>query len=187
MIVLVDDEDRENEGDLVVAADQCTPQAINFMITHGRGVPFIAATPQRLAELKIPMMTKLNTSRHGTAMAEMVDAVHGATTGVSAFDRAATVAVFVNDSAQPEDLARPGHMIPLRAQPGGVLVRAGHTEAIVDLCQLSGLKPVGVGCEVIGDDGAMMRRPQLEKFCREHKLKIGTIADLVAYRHHHKL
>jgi len=182
MIVLVDDEDRENEGDLVVAADQCTPQAINFMITHGRGVPFIAATPQRLAELKIPMMTKLNTSRHGTAMAEMVDAVHGATTGVSAFDRAATVAVFVNDSAQPEDLARPGHMIPLRAQPGGVLVRAGHTEAIVDLCQLSGLKPVGVGCEVIGDDGAMMRRPQLEKFCREHKLKIGTIADLISYR-----
>ncbi len=182
MAVLVDDEDRENEGDLIIAAERCTPTAINFMIKFGRGVPFIPATDQRLAELKIPMMTKQNTARHGTAMAEMVDALHGTTTGVSAFDRAATVAVFVDDSAKPDDLARPGHMIPLRAQPGGVLVRAGHTEAIVDLCTLAGFKPVGVGCEVIGEDGSMMRRPQLEIFCQEHGLKICTIADLISYR-----
>jgi 3,4-dihydroxy 2-butanone 4-phosphate synthase/GTP cyclohydrolase II len=182
LIVLVDDEDRENEGDLVVAAERCTPAAINVMIKFGRGVPFIPATDARLAELKIPMMTKQNTARHGTAMAEMVDALHGTTTGVSAFDRAATVAVFVDDDAKPDDLARPGHMIPLRAETGGVLVRAGHTEAIVDLCNLAGLKPVGVGCEVIGEDGGMMRRPQLELFSQEHGLKMCTIADLISYR-----
>ncbi|HUB25411.1 MAG TPA: GTP cyclohydrolase II [Tepidisphaeraceae bacterium] len=182
LIVLVDDEDRENEGDLIVIGEKCTPQSINFMITHGRGVPFIATTARRLAELKIPMMTKLNTSRHGTAMAEMVDAVRGTTTGVSAFDRAATVAVFVNDGSRPDDLARPGHVIPLRAEPGGVLVRAGHTEAIVDLCHLAGFKHVGVGCEVINTDGTMMRRPQLEEFCAEHHLKMCTIAELISYR-----
>jgi 3,4-dihydroxy 2-butanone 4-phosphate synthase / GTP cyclohydrolase II len=182
MIVLVDDEDRENEGDLVIAGDKCNPAAINFMIKFGRGVPFIPTTEERLAELKIPMMTKLNTARHGTAMAEMVDAVHGTTTGVSAFDRAATVQVFTDDDARPDDLARPGHMIPLRAMAGGVLVRAGHTEAIVDLCRLAGLKPVGVGCEVIGEDGQMMRRPQLELFCQEHGLKMCSIADLISYR-----
>ncbi|MBC8105288.1 MAG: 3,4-dihydroxy-2-butanone-4-phosphate synthase, partial [Anaerolineae bacterium] len=182
MIVLVDDEDRENEGDLIVAGEKCTPAAINFMIKFGRGVPFIPATDARLNQLKIPMMTKQNTARHGTAMAEMVDALHGTTTGVSAFDRAATVRVFVDDDAVPEDLARPGHMIPLRAEPGGVLVRAGHTEAIVDLCTLAGLKPVGVGCEVIGEDGQMMRRPQLELFCQEHNLKMASIADLISYR-----
>ena len=182
LIVLVDDEDRENEGDLVVIGEKCTPQSVNFMITHGRGVPFIATTAERLAQLKIPLMTKLNTSRHGTAMAEMVDAVNGTTTGVSAFDRAATVAVFVNDDARPDDLARPGHVIPLRAEPGGVLVRAGHTEAIVDLCHLAGFKHIGVGCEVISADGTMMRRPQLEKFCLEHSLKMGTIADLISFR-----
>jgi 3,4-dihydroxy 2-butanone 4-phosphate synthase/GTP cyclohydrolase II len=182
MIVLVDDEDRENEGDLVVAGERCTPAAVNFMIKFGRGVPFIPTTEQRLSELKIPMMTKQNTARHGTAMAEMVDALHGTTTGVSAFDRAATVAVFCDPTARSDDLARPGHMIPLRAQPGGVLVRAGHTEAIVDLCTLSGFKPVGLGCEVIGEDGQMMRRPQLELFCQEHNLKMCTIADLISYR-----
>lgn len=182
MIVLVDDEDRENEGDLIIPAETCTAAAINFMITHGRGVPFIPTTAQRLTELKIPLMTKQNTARHGTAMAEMVDALHGTTTGVSAFDRAATVAVFVDESAQPEDLARPGHMIPLRAEPGGVLVRAGHTEAIVDLCTMAGFMPTGVGCEIIGDDGEMMRRPQLEQFCKQHNLKIATIADLISYR-----
>jgi len=182
MIVLVDDETRENEGDLIIPAQKCTAQEINFMITHGRGVPFIAATAKRLSELKIPMMTKVNTSRHGTAMAEMVDAVRGTSTGVSAFDRAATAAVFVDDAARPDDLARPGHVIPLRAEVGGVLVRAGHTEAIVDLCTLAGFKPVGVGCEVINADGTMMRRPQLENFCREHNLKIGTIADLISHR-----
>jgi 3,4-dihydroxy 2-butanone 4-phosphate synthase/GTP cyclohydrolase II len=182
MIVLVDDEDRENEGDLVVVGERCTPAAVNFMIKFGRGVPFIPTTEQRLIELKIPMMTKQNTARHGTAMAETVDALHGATTGVSAFDRAATVQVFCDDAARPDDLARPGHMIPLRAQAGGVLVRAGHTEAIVDLCIAAGFKPVGVGCEVIGEDGQMMRRPQLELFCQEHGLKMCTIADLISYR-----
>jgi 3,4-dihydroxy 2-butanone 4-phosphate synthase / GTP cyclohydrolase II len=182
MLVLVDDEDRENEGDLVIAGEKCTPAAINFMIKFGRGVPFIPTTPQRLSELKIPLMTKQNTARHGTAMAEMVDALHGTTTGVSAFDRAATVGVFVDDHAKPDDLARPGHMIPLRAESGGVLVRAGHTEAIVDLCTLAGFKPVGVGCEVIGEDGQMMRRPQLELFCEEHGLKMCSIADLISYR-----
>jgi 3,4-dihydroxy 2-butanone 4-phosphate synthase / GTP cyclohydrolase II len=182
MIVLVDDEDRENEGDLMIPGEQCTPAAMNFMIRFGRGVPFIATTAERLARLNIPMMTKRNTSRHGTAMAETVDAVRGATTGVSAFDRAATVAVFVDDASRPDDLARPGHVIPLRAEPGGVLVRAGHTEAIVDLCNLAGFKPVGVGCEVIGEDGRMMRRPQLEVFCAEHGLKMGAIADLISFR-----
>src|SRR3954469_11279669 len=182
LIVLVDDEDRENEGDLVVAGERCTAAAINFMIKFGRGVPFIPTTAERLAELKIPMMTKLNTARHGTAMAETVDALHGTTTGISAFDRAATVQVFVDEQSKPEDLARPGHMIPLRAEAGGVLVRAGHTEAIVDLCTLAGMKPIGVGCEVIAEDGSMMRRPQLELFCQEHGLKMATIADLISYR-----
>jgi 3,4-dihydroxy 2-butanone 4-phosphate synthase/GTP cyclohydrolase II len=182
MIVLVDDEDRENEGDLVIPAQKCTPAAINFMIKFGRGVPFIPTTGQRLSELKIPIMTKQNTARHGTAMAETVDALHGTTTGISAFDRAATVHVFIDDNAKPDDLARPGHMIPIRAENGGVLVRAGHTEAIVDLCTLSGFKPVGVGCEIIGEDGQMMRRPQLELFCQEHGLKMATIADLISYR-----
>jgi 3,4-dihydroxy 2-butanone 4-phosphate synthase/GTP cyclohydrolase II len=182
MIVLVDDEDRENEGDLVVPAQRCSAAIVNFMIKFGRGVPFVSTTPQRLHQLKIPMMTKLNTARHGTAMAETVDAIAGTTTGVSAFDRAATVAVFVDEAASPEDLARPGHVIPLRAEPGGVLVRAGHTEAIVDLCTLAGFKPVGVGCEVVAEDGAMMRRPQLELFCQEHDLKMCTIADLISFR-----
>jgi 3,4-dihydroxy 2-butanone 4-phosphate synthase/GTP cyclohydrolase II len=181
-IVLVDDEDRENEGDLVVAAERCTPEHINFMIRFGRGVPFVAATGKRLDELSIAMMTRRNTSKYGTAMAETVDAVKGTTTGVSAFDRSATVRVFVDDAARPEDLSRPGHLLPLRARDGGVLVRAGHTEAMVDLCTLAGLKPAAVGCEVIGDDGQMMRRPQLETFCREHGLKIGTIADLISFR-----
>ncbi len=182
MIVLVDDEDRENEGDLILPAEKCTPAAINFMIKFGRGVPFIPTTGARLSELKIPIMTKQNTARHGTAMAETVDALHGTTTGISAFDRAATVQVFIDNNAKPDDLARPGHMIPIRAENGGVLVRAGHTEAIVDLCTLAGFKPVGVGCEIIGEDGQMMRRPQLELFCQEHNLKIASIADLISYR-----
>jgi 3,4-dihydroxy 2-butanone 4-phosphate synthase / GTP cyclohydrolase II len=182
MIVLVDDEDRENEGDLVTAGQRCTPAVINFMLKFGRGIPWIAATAQRLTQLKIPLMTEQNTARHGTAMAQTVDAIHGASTGVSAFDRAATVAVFLDESAKPEDLARPGHVFPIQARPGGVLVRAGHTEAIVDLCVLAGYKPLGVGCEIIGEDGAMMRRPQLELFCQEHDLKMCTIADLISHR-----
>jgi 3,4-dihydroxy 2-butanone 4-phosphate synthase/GTP cyclohydrolase II len=182
LIIVVDDPDRENEGDLVCAGEMCTPELINFMIRYGGGVPFIPTTAQRLAELQIPMMTKQNTARLGTAMAEMVDALHGTTTGVSAHDRAATVAVFVDDLAQPADLARPGHIIPLRAEPGGVLQRAGHTEAIVDLCLLAGLKPVGVGCEILQEDGTMMRLDKLEGFAAEHGLKLITIADLIAYR-----
>ena len=182
MIIVVDDPDRENEGDLVVAAQACTTEAMNFMIRYGRGVPFIPATAERLAELQIPMMTKQNTARHGTAMAETVDALRGATTGVSAHDRALTVSVFVDDEATPVDLARPGHIIPLRAEKGGVLRRAGHTEAIVDLCVLAGYKPVGVGCEILNEDGTMMRLDGLEPFALEHNLKIVTIADLIAYR-----
>src|SRR5579862_683777 len=182
LIIVVDDPDRENEGDLVCAGETCTPELMNFMTKYGRGVPFIPTTAQRLAELQIPMMTKQNTARHGTAMAEMVDALKGTTTGVSAHDRAATVAVFVNDRAKPSDLARPGHIIPLRAEPGGVLKRAGHTEAIVDLCVLAGFKPVGVGCEILNEDGTMMRLDGLEKFAATHDLKLITIADLIAYR-----
>lgn len=186
MIIVVDDPDRENEGDLVCAGETCTTEIMNFMITHGRGVPFIPTTAERLAELGIPMMTKQNTARHGTAMAETVDAIHGATTGVSAGDRNLTVKVFTDPNAKPSDLGRPGHIIPLRAEKGGVLVRAGHTEAIVDLCTLAGFQPVGVGCEIIGDDGEMMRMDRLPEFAAKHDLKIVTIADLIAYRRHHE-
>jgi 3,4-dihydroxy 2-butanone 4-phosphate synthase/GTP cyclohydrolase II len=186
MIVVVDDPDRENEGDLVLAGEACTPEAMNFMITYGRGVPFIPTTAERLAELGIPMMTKQNTARYGTAMAEMVDAIHGTTTGVSAYDRAKTVQVFCDDDAVPEDLARPGHIIPLRAEKGGVLQRAGHTEAIVDLCVLAGMKPVGVGCEILNEDGTMMRLDGLTAFAEKHGLKMVTIADLIAYRRKHE-
>jgi 3,4-dihydroxy 2-butanone 4-phosphate synthase/GTP cyclohydrolase II len=182
MIIVVDDPDRENEGDLVMPGETVTPEAMNFMIRYGRGVPFIPTTAERLQELQIPMMTKNVTARYGTAMAEMVDAIHGATTGVSAFDRARTVAVFVDDNAKPTDLGRPGHIIPLRAEKGGVLKRAGHTEAIVDLCILAGFKPVGLGCEILNEDGTMMRMDGLVPFAAEHGLKIVTIADLIAYR-----
>ena len=184
MVVIVDDEDRENEGDLMIPCDTVTPSHINFMIKFGRGVPFIPTTPEVLAKLEIPMMTKRSTARHGTAMAETVDALIGTTTGVSASDRCATAKVFVDDDATPGDLGRPGHVIPIRGVPGGVLVRAGHTESIIDLCTLAGFKPSGVGCEIIGEDGQMMRRPELEIFCREHGLKICTIADLISYRLH---
>lgn len=187
MIIVVDDPDRENEGDLVVAAEACTPEIMNFMIRFGRGVPFIPTTAQRLAELGIPMMTKQNTARHGTAMAETVDAILGATTGVSAGDRALTAAVFVDDNAKPSDLGRPGHIIPLRAEEGGVLVRAGHTEAIVDLCKLAGFKAAGVGCEILNEDGTMMRLDDMVPFAEEHDLKIVTIADLIAYRRHQEI
>lgn len=186
MIIVVDDPDRENEGDLVVAAECCTPEIMNFMIKFGRGVPFIPTTAERLAQLQIPMMTKQNTARHGTAMAETVDAIVGATTGVSAFDRALTAKVFVDDQATPSDLGRPGHIIPLRAEKGGVLVRAGHTEAIVDLCKMAGFKPAGVGCEILNEDGSMMRLDNLVPFAEEHDLIIVTIADLIAYRRHHE-
>jgi 3,4-dihydroxy 2-butanone 4-phosphate synthase / GTP cyclohydrolase II len=182
MIVVVDDPDRENEGDLIMAGEACTPDAMNFMIKYGGGVPFIPTTAERLEELRIPMMTKHNTARLGTAMGEMVDALHGTTTGVSAQDRTRTVQVFCDDNAKPTDLARPGHIIPLRAEKGGVLKRAGHTEAAVDLCVLAGFKPVAVGCEILAEDGSMMRLEALEQFAEEHGLKLITIADLIAYR-----
>jgi 3,4-dihydroxy 2-butanone 4-phosphate synthase / GTP cyclohydrolase II len=182
MVVVVDDPDRENEGDLIMAGERCTPEAMNFMVVHGRGVPFVPTTAERLERLGIPMMTKQNTARLGTAMAETVDARHGTTTGVSAPDRAKTVAVFCDPMAEPGDLMRPGHMIPLRAEKGGVLRRAGHTEAAVDLCQLAGLQPVAVGVEILAEDGTMMRLEGLEKFARHHGLSLITIADLIAYR-----
>ncbi len=182
MIIVVDDPDRENEGDLVIAGERCTPEVMNFMITYGRGVPFIPTTGERLQELGIPMMTKQNTARHGTAMAETVDALVGATTGVSAHDRSRTVEVFCDPDAKPTDLGRPGHVIPLRAEPGGVLIRAGHTEAITDLVTMAGFRPVGVGCEILNDDGSMMRLDGLMPFAEQHALKIITIADIIAYR-----
>lgn len=182
MVIVVDDPDRENEGDLIMAGEDCTPDAMNFMIKFGRGVPFIPTTPQRLAELQIPMMTKQNTARLGTAMAETVDAADGTTTGVSAFDRAKTVQVFCDPAARPSDLLRPGHVIPLAADPGGVLKRAGHTEAAVDLCVLAGKQPVAIGCEILAEDGSMLRMEGLVEFARQHELGIITIADLIAYR-----
>lgn len=182
LVIVVDDPDRENEGDLIMAGEYCTPEAMNFMVRYGRGVPFIPTTPERLDQLQIPMMTKHNTARLGTAMGETVDALHGTTTGVSAHDRAKTVAVFCNDDSKPDELGRPGHIIPLRAEKGGVLRRAGHTEAGVDLCLLAGLKPVAVGCEILADDGTMMRLDDLMVFAKEHNLKLITISDLIAYR-----
>ncbi|MCE9560365.1 MAG: GTP cyclohydrolase II [Armatimonadetes bacterium] len=182
MLLVIDDPDRENEGDLIMAGEKCTPEAMNFMIRFGRGVPFIPTTQARLDELGIPMMTKNNTARLGTAMGEMVDALQGTTTGVSAGDRAKTVAVFCDPNAKPDDLGRPGHIIPLRAESGGVLRRAGHTEASVDLCLLTGLMPVALGCEILNDDGTMMRTPDLLEFAEEHGIKAITISDMIAYR-----
>ncbi len=182
MLIVVDDPDRENEGDLILAGEKCTPEAMNFMITYGRGVPFLPTTAERLAELGVPMMTKQNTARLGTAMAETVDAMHNTTTGVSAFDRAATVKVFCDPKSKPDDLMRPGHLIPLRAEKGGVLRRAGHTEASVDLCVLAGMKPVAIGVEIVDDDGRMKRLPALKKFAAEYGLKVIAISDLIAYR-----
>ncbi|MBX3110900.1 MAG: GTP cyclohydrolase II [Fimbriimonadaceae bacterium] len=183
MVVVVDDPDRENEGDLIMAGEFCTPEAMNFMISHGRGVPFVSTTPERLEALGVPMMTKQNTARLGTAMAETADARFGTTTGVSAGDRAKTVAVFTDPKATSEDLMRPGHMLVLRAERGGVLRRAGHTEASVDLCRLAGLQQVAVGVEIIGDDGEMLRLGGgLEAYAEAHGLAIITIADLIAFR-----
>ena len=183
MVVVVDDPDRENEGDLVMAAEACTVEAMNFMILHGRGVPFVAASAERFEELGIPMMTKTNSARHATPMGETVDALHGTTTGISASDRAKTVAVFVDPKAKTADLGRPGHVLTLRATAGGVLKRAGHTEAITDLCRLAGFAGPGVGCEIIGDDGEMLRLDGgLLAYAERHGLRVVTIADLIAYR-----
>ncbi|MCO5297030.1 MAG: bifunctional 3,4-dihydroxy-2-butanone-4-phosphate synthase/GTP cyclohydrolase II [Fimbriimonadaceae bacterium] len=186
MIIVIDDPDRENEGDLIMPGETCTPEAMNFMIRHGRGVPCIPTTEERLEQLAIPMMTKQNTAKLGTAMGETVDAIHGTTTGVSAYDRARTVEVFCDDLAVPSDLARPGHIIPLKAERGGVLRRSGHTEAAVDLAVMAGFKPVGVLCEILDDDGTMMRVDGLTAFAQRHGLKTITIADLIAHRRKHE-
>ncbi len=182
MVIVVDDEDRENEGDLTIAAGKTTPEAINFMIRHGRGLVCTAMTGERLDELAIPLMVAENTARYGTAFCVSVEARHKVSTGISAADRAATVLALVDPATRPGDLARPGHMFPLRAQRGGVLRRAGQTEAAVDLARLAGLYPAGVICEVMNEDGTMARVPQLEEFSRLHGIAMVTIADLIRYR-----
>jgi 3,4-dihydroxy 2-butanone 4-phosphate synthase/GTP cyclohydrolase II len=184
MIILVDNEDRENEGDLVIAAEHCTPEIINFMAKYGRGLICVPMTHQRAAKLGLDLMVQENTDKYGTAFTVSVDAQEGTTTGISAPDRSKTVQVLIDDSTQPEDLRKPGHIFPLAARKGGVLVRAGHTEGAVDLPRLAGLKPAGVICEILNDDGTMARRPQLDKFAKEHNLKIATISDLIKYRQH---
>jgi 3,4-dihydroxy 2-butanone 4-phosphate synthase/GTP cyclohydrolase II len=186
-IILVDNEDRENEGDLIIAAEKVTPDSINFMSKNARGLICMPILGSRLHELNIPMMVDDNTARHGTAFTVSVDAkTHGATTGISAYDRAVTIHAMIEPSTKPDDLGKPGHIFPLRARDGGVLVRAGHTEATVDLARLAGLYPAGVLCEIMNDDGTMARLPQLEKVAEKFGLKIGSIADLIAYRHHHE-
>ncbi len=183
MIVVVDDEDRENEGDLTMAADRITPQAVNFMATHGRGLICLAMTPERLDDLCLPPMTGRNTARFGTAFTQSIDALgRGVTTGISAYDRAATIQCAIDPATRPSDLGRPGHVFPLRAQNGGVLERPGQTEAAVDLTRLAGLTPAGVICEIMNHDGTMARVPDLIGFCATHGLKMITVADLIQYR-----
>ena len=182
MIVVVDDEDRENEGDLTMAASTVTPEAINFMARHGRGLICLAMTPERLDRLEIPLEVSDNSSRRDTAMCVSIDAREGTTTGISAADRAETVRVALDPESIPRDLSRPGHVFPLRARTGGVLVRSGHTEAAVDLARIAGLEPAGVICEIMNDDGTMARVPELTKFARKHGLLMVTIADLIQYR-----
>jgi 3,4-dihydroxy 2-butanone 4-phosphate synthase/GTP cyclohydrolase II len=182
MVILVDDEDRENEGDLVMAAEFATPEAINFMAKHGRGLICLTLTEEKADQLQLPLMVRENSSPFGTAFTVSIEARQGVTTGISAHDRARTIRTAIADDARPEDLARPGHVFPLRARKGGVLVRVGQTEGSVDLARLAGLKPAGVICEIMNDDGTMSRLPELEGFAEAHNLKIITIADLVEYR-----
>jgi 3,4-dihydroxy 2-butanone 4-phosphate synthase / GTP cyclohydrolase II len=186
MVVVVDDEDRENEGDLTLAAEKVTPEAINFMAKYGRGLVCLAMTEERLDHLRLGPMTAENTSNYGTAFCEAIDARDGVTTGISAYDRARTIQVAIDPATRPSDLARPGHVFPLRARKGGVLVRAGQTEASVDLARLAGLVPAGVICEIMRDDGTMARIPDLVGFCREHDLKMLTVAELIRYRMQHE-
>ena len=182
MVILVDEEDRENEGDLVLAADFVTPEAINFMIRHARGLVCLTLTEERCDELALPMMTSKNGTSFGTNFTVSIEAAEGVTTGISAADRARTIQVAVNKGTTPDDLVQPGHIFPLRAQKGGVLMRAGHTEAGCDLTSMAGLTPASVICEIIKEDGTMARLPDLIEFAKEHNLKIGTIADLIHYR-----
>jgi 3,4-dihydroxy 2-butanone 4-phosphate synthase/GTP cyclohydrolase II len=186
ILVVVDDEDRENEGDLTVAAEKITPELVNFMATYGRGLICLALTPERCDHLALPLMTAQNTSKFGTAFCESIDARHGVTTGISAADRARTILAAVDPQCRPADLARPGHVFPLRARHGGVLVRAGQTEASVDLARMAGLTPAGVICEVMNDDGDMARVPQLEEFCARRNLKMVSVAELIRYRIKHE-
>jgi len=182
MVIIVDDEDRENEGDLAMAAELVTPDAINFMSVEGRGLICTPLTEQRLNSLKLPMMVKDNTARHETAFTVSVDVLDGASTGISAHDRSATIRALVSDKTKPEDLARPGHVFPLQYMDGGVLVRAGQTEAIIDLAKLANMKPAGIICEIIDSDGSMARLPKLKEFAEKHKLNLVSVADIIAYR-----
>ncbi len=182
MVVIMDDEDRENEGDLLMAASLVRPQDINFMATHGRGLICLTLTPERCRQLSLPLMVYDNQAQLGTAFTVSIEAAEGVTTGISAHDRAHTVLTAVQSDAKPQDLVQPGHIFPLMAQPGGVLTRAGHTEAGCDLARLAGLEPAAVIVEILNEDGTMARRPDLERFAEEHDLKVGTIADLIHYR-----
>ncbi len=182
MVILVDDEDRENEGDLTMAAEKVTPEAINFMAKYGRGLICLSMTGEKIDALELPLMVENNTSKFHTGFTVSIEARHGVTTGISAADRATTTLAAVADGAKPKDLVRPGHVFPLRAKNGGVMARAGQTEGSVDLARLAGLKPSGVICEIMNDDGTMSRMPDLEKFSEEHRIGICTIADLIEYR-----
>src|SRR5476651_2287248 len=186
MIVVVDDEDRENEGDLTLAAEFCTPEAVNFMARFGRGLICLTLTEERADALRLGPMTQDNTSRFGTAFTETIEAREGVTTGISAADRARTIQVAISPGTTPADLARPGHIFPLRARKGGVLVRAGQTEASVDLARLAGLAPAGVICEIMNDDGTMARVPDLIEFCKKHDVMLVSVADLIEYRRAHE-
>src|SRR5450631_315175 len=186
IVVVVDDEDRENEGDLTIAAEKVTPEIVNFMAVRGRGLICLALTPERCDYLRLPLMSPTNTSMFGTAFCESIDARDGVTTGISAADRTRTILQVVDPACRPADLARPGHMFPLRAREGGVLVRAGQTEASVDLARLAGLTPAGVICEIMNDDGTMARVPQLVEFSKRHDLKMLSVADLIRHRMKHE-
>ena len=186
MVILVDEEDRENEGDLVLAADFVTPEAINFMARFGRGLICLTLTQERCRQLNLPLMTHRNGTQYGTAFTLSIEAAEGVTTGISAADRARTVQVAIKQGVRPEEIVQPGHVFPIMAQPGGVLMRAGHTEAGCDLTGMAGLTPAAVICEIIKDDGEMARLPDLIAFSQQHGIKIGTIADLIAYRSQHE-
>jgi 3,4-dihydroxy 2-butanone 4-phosphate synthase/GTP cyclohydrolase II len=185
-VIVVDDEDRENEGDLALAAEKVTPKAVNFMAKHARGLVCLPTTGERLDELQLPLMVDQNTCKFGTAFTVSVDAKYGTTTGISAADRAQTIKAIIDPTTKADDLARPGHIFPLKAREGGVLVRAGHTEAIVDLARLAGLYPAGVICEIMSEDGSMARLPQLEVMADKFGIKIISVADLISYRRRHE-
>ena len=184
MLIVVDDEDRENEGDLIMAAEHATPEAVNFVIAHARGLICVPMTAERCEALRLPLMVAENTARHGTAFTVSVDAAAGGT-GISAYDRALTVRLLADPATQPDDLLRPGHIFPLIATPGGVLRRAGHTEAVTDLARMAGLQPAGIACEIVHDDGTMARLPDLFRFAERHNLKIVTVRDLIRHRMRH--